>query len=69
MRKYVEANLMNNRKGICINFENFGLCIAILSKPRFTTLKKKIGNQEGYYIAIHRLMLGIGLEIKNKIGK
>lgn len=65
MGKYVEIVHMKNRKGFSINFRTFGFGAAILSKPRFRTLTNQIGNKKGYFIAIHRLMLGIGFEIKN----
>lgn len=64
MGKYVEIVPMKNRKGFSINFSTFGFGAAILNKPRFRTLTNQIGNQKGYFIAIHRLMLGIGFEIR-----
>ena len=67
MGKYAEIVLMKNRKGFSINFSRFGFGVAILSKPRFRTLTNQIGNQKGYFIAIHRLMLGIGFEIKSEV--
>lgn len=53
MGKYVEVVPMKNRKGFSINFRTFGFGAAILSKPRFRTLTNQIGNQKGYFIAIH----------------
>lgn len=62
MGKYIQIKPMKNRKGFCINFRTFGLMVALLSKPRFRTLKNEIDDQNGYFIAIHRVMLGIGFK-------
>lgn len=63
MKKYMQIKLMKSRKGFSINFSKFGLMFALLSKPKFRILKNEIDDQKGYFIAIHRIMLGIGFKI------
>jgi len=53
---------MTNINGFSINFKNLGLMFALLNKARFKTLQNEINDQKGYFIAIHRLMIGIGFK-------
>lgn len=64
MGKYIEIRPMKNIKGLSINFRKCGLMFALLSKPHLRTITNKTGKQKCYFIAMHRLMLGIGFEIK-----
>lgn len=69
MGKHIKIVPMKNRKGFSINFKSSALMFALLSKPRYTILQNENSTQIGYFIAINRLMLGIGFYKKQYINK
>ncbi len=65
MNRYVEVKLIENRKGFSINFSKVGFMFAVLSRPRLKILKRQTNDTKAYFIAIHKLMFGIGFNFKN----
>lgn len=63
--RYVEIKLIENRKGVSIKFSKVGFMFAVLTRPRLKVLKRQINDTKAYFIAIHKLMFGIGFNFKN----